>query len=233
MKYCCFISSQAFTSIFKFRTRFGRKRGSSYWALPDPLRKFPQRHFEPETTYLPHEKLRAPIIPWPSSQGHNSLIRSSVRFSQTFFCYPNASILAYLSRKSLTRNPSPTMASQAPADTYTLPTSLHNTTSGPGRKTWRHRLDLLTSRTGSQGERSDNEFRQTNTNASARSRHVPKWWKIRLFRGMIRDVRRRAPFYWSDWTDAWDYRVVPATIYMYFAKYVLFPSCSYKSEERN
>ena len=62
---------------------------------------------------------------------------------------------------------------------------------------------------------------------------MPKWWKIRLFRGMIGDVRRRAPFYWSDWTDAWDYRVVPATIYMYFAKYVLFPSCSYKSEERN
>ena len=49
-----------------------------------------------------------------------------------------------------------------------------------------------------------------------------KWWKIRLFRGMINDVRRRAPFYWSDWTDAWDYRVVPATVYMYFAKYVYF-----------
>lgn len=48
---------------------------------------------------------------------------------------------------------------------------------------------------------------------------MPKWWKIRLFRGMINDVRRRLPFYWSDWRDAWDYRVVPATIYMYFAKY--------------
>jgi hypothetical protein len=173
---------------------------------------------------LPHEKLRAPIIPWPSSQRHKSLINSSVRAPQTFFCCLNASILACLSRKSLIRNPSPAMASQAPANTYTLPTSLHNATSEPGRKTWRHRLNLLTSRTGSQEERSDNGLRQTNTNASARSRHVPKWWKIRLFRGMIGDVRRRAPFYWSDWTDAWDYRVVPATIYMYFAKYVLFPS---------
>lgn len=48
-----------------------------------------------------------------------------------------------------------------------------------------------------------------------------KWWRIRLFRGMINDVKRRAPFYWSDWTEAWDYRVVPATVYMYFAKYVL------------
>lgn len=37
---------------------------------------------------------------------------------------------------------------------------------------------------------------------------------------MIDDVKRRAPYYWSDWKDAWDYRVVPATVYMYFAKYV-------------
>ena len=45
------------------------------------------------------------------------------------------------------------------------------------------------------------------------------WWKVQPFRGMISDVKRRAPFYWSDWSDAWDYRVVPATVYMYFAKY--------------
>lgn len=45
-----------------------------------------------------------------------------------------------------------------------------------------------------------------------------RWWKIHLFRGMINDVRRRAPYYWSDFADAWDYRVVPATVYMYFAK---------------
>jgi hypothetical protein len=46
------------------------------------------------------------------------------------------------------------------------------------------------------------------------------WWKTKLFSGMINDIRRRAPFYMSDWKDAWDYRVVPATVYMYFAKYV-------------
>lgn len=45
-----------------------------------------------------------------------------------------------------------------------------------------------------------------------------KWWKVHLFQGMVKDVRRRAPYYWSDWRDAWDYRVVPATVYMYFAK---------------
>ncbi|KAF1917952.1 HCO3 transporter family-domain-containing protein [Ampelomyces quisqualis] len=43
------------------------------------------------------------------------------------------------------------------------------------------------------------------------------WWRTRLFSGMINDVRRRAPCYWSDWIDARDYRVVPATVYMYFA----------------
>jgi hypothetical protein len=55
--------------------------------------------------------------------------------------------------------------------------------------------------------------------AGSKPPRAPQWWKIRLFRGMINDVRRRAPYYWSDWKDAWDYRVVPATVYMYFAKY--------------
>ncbi|KAK2867881.1 hypothetical protein FQN49_003384 [Arthroderma sp. PD_2] len=44
-----------------------------------------------------------------------------------------------------------------------------------------------------------------------------KWWNIRFFHGMKNDIKRRAPYYWSDWRDAWDYRVVPATVYMYFA----------------
>jgi hypothetical protein len=66
----------------------------------------------------------------------------------------------------------------------------------------------------------DHGLHTANTNASTRTRHVPKWYKVRLFKGMIDDVKRRAPYYWSDYRDAWDYRVVPATIYMYFAKYV-------------
>lgn len=53
----------------------------------------------------------------------------------------------------------------------------------------------------------------------SKKRRDPRWWKVRLFKGMIDDVKRRAPYYWSDWRDAWDYRVVPATVYMYFAKY--------------
>ncbi|PLB52932.1 anion exchange family protein [Aspergillus steynii IBT 23096] len=51
----------------------------------------------------------------------------------------------------------------------------------------------------------------------ASTARTAKWWRVRLFRGMVLDVKRRAPYYWSDWTDAWDYRVVPATVYMYFA----------------
>ena len=41
--------------------------------------------------------------------------------------------------------------------------------------------------------------------------HKRPWWHISLFRGMINDVRRRLPYYKSDWTDAWDYRIVPST----------------------
>ncbi|KAG2144190.1 HCO3 transporter family-domain-containing protein [Suillus bovinus] len=35
--------------------------------------------------------------------------------------------------------------------------------------------------------------------------------------GIISDVRARAPWYLSDWTDAWNYRVVPATALIFFA----------------
>ncbi|ODH49468.1 hypothetical protein GX48_04410 [Paracoccidioides brasiliensis] len=49
------------------------------------------------------------------------------------------------------------------------------------------------------------------------SSSIEKWWHIHFFQGMISDIKRRAPYYASDWRDAWDYRVVPATVYMYFA----------------
>lgn len=55
------------------------------------------------------------------------------------------------------------------------------------------------------------------------------WWKIHLFRGMANDLRQRMPYYVSDWVDAWDYRVVPATVYMYFAKYVWTVSPAFKT----
>jgi len=67
----------------------------------------------------------------------------------------------------------------------------------------------------------DNMAEKTPT--SENYHHQPRkgsWWKIHLFRGMVNDVHRRLPYFWSDWTDAWNYRVVPATVYMYFAKWV-------------
>ncbi|KAF2092321.1 hypothetical protein K490DRAFT_70922 [Saccharata proteae CBS 121410] len=91
----------------------------------------------------------------------------------------------------------------SPQDAYALPGPHHSHTSSSStaaaqtpRKPWHSRVPFHT------------------TTGSARS---DKWWRIRLFRGMVNDVRRRAPFYLSDWLDAWDYRVVPATVYMYFA----------------
>src|ERR1700743_2243768 len=59
------------------------------------------------------------------------------------------------------------------------------------------------------------------TRQTTRSSHrrEAKWYKIRWFKGITDYVKRRAPSYGSDWRDAWDYRVVPATVYMYFAKY--------------
>lgn len=56
-----------------------------------------------------------------------------------------------------------------------------------------------------------------NVQSGVNGRETSKWYHIQLGRGMINDIKRRAPFYLSDWADAWDYRVVPATIYMYFA----------------
>jgi hypothetical protein len=114
------------------------------------------------------------------------------------------------------------MASHAATNTYSLPAALPHSSSHPHhapRKSWQHRLNFISNK--SPREYRAEELNQEAVNASARSKPVPKWWRIRLFRGMVDDVRRRAPFYWSDWADAWDYRVIPATVYMYFAKYVL------------
>ncbi|KAK4203640.1 HCO3 transporter family-domain-containing protein [Triangularia verruculosa] len=57
----------------------------------------------------------------------------------------------------------------------------------------------------------------TTTSSPATIQKPEPWYKIHLGRGMYLDVKRRLPYYWSDWTDAWDYRVVPATVYMFFA----------------
>lgn len=47
------------------------------------------------------------------------------------------------------------------------------------------------------------------------------WRRFRILRpgrGIFHDVRRRLPYYWSDITDAFTYRIAASTIRMYFVK---------------
>ncbi|EFX04482.1 anion exchange family protein [Grosmannia clavigera kw1407] len=115
------------------------------------------------------------------------------------------------------------MAAPASADRLALPTGLHpggipdvGADSGVGGGAWKGRAGAKMS-----GDRSSVWASWPRRLASSFHRQQDKdgssWWKIHLFRGMANDVRRRAPYYVSDWLDAWDYRVVPATVYMYFA----------------
>lgn len=54
--------------------------------------------------------------------------------------------------------------------------------------------------------------------ATMRTRLTRFFDVTRLGAGIIADIRARAPWYLSDWTDAWNYRVVPATALVFFAK---------------
>jgi hypothetical protein len=58
------------------------------------------------------------------------------------------------------------------------------------------------------------------TNEHKKADRLKRWPRL-LFRGVLSDIEGRAPFYLSDFKDAWDYRVIPATVYMYFTKYVV------------
>ena len=53
-------------------------------------------------------------------------------------------------------------------------------------------------------------------------------WAAKLGAGIIQDIKARAPWYLSDWKDAWNYRVVPAAALIFFAKYapLAFPHAS-------
>ncbi|KAE8541266.1 hypothetical protein D1P53_002623 [Cryptococcus gattii VGV] len=56
--------------------------------------------------------------------------------------------------------------------------------------------------------RSYQDFDRTGTKRS---------WIWSIGRGMRRDVVSRLPWYWSDWVDAWNYRVIPSTWFIFFA----------------
>jgi boron transporter len=48
--------------------------------------------------------------------------------------------------------------------------------------------------------------------------HLAGLLRVKIGAGIVRDIRARAPWYWSDWMDAWNYRVLPATALVFFAK---------------
>lgn len=104
-----------------------------------------------------------------------------------------------------------------PSGAHFHPT-ISQSTSSTRKKPRQPRLPFISSRSDSQAEYEGNLSNDTAQAQRNVSDDNSRWWKVRLFRGMINDVRRRAPFYWSDWTDAWDYRVIPATVYMYFVR---------------
>ncbi|KAJ4992813.1 anion exchange protein 4 protein [Stagonosporopsis vannaccii] len=97
-------------------------------------------------------------------------------------------------------------------DAITVPTERHSQTSQ--RRSRRSSFKSRSSRRSATRQRSP-DLRQTYLKENGKSRDA--WYKTTLFAGMVNDVKRRAPFFWSDWKDAWDYRVVPATVYMFFA----------------
>jgi hypothetical protein len=88
------------------------------------------------------------------------------------------------------------------------------------RNSWQNRLHSLKSISKSARGMSGRQLEHSQSRQTTASSRQAKWWRIHYFQGMINDIQRRAPYYWSDWKDAWDYRVVPATVYMYFAKFV-------------
>lgn len=53
-----------------------------------------------------------------------------------------------------------------------------------------------------------------------------KWRPLRPFRGMYHDVRRRAPFYWSDVIDGLNYRTFAGTIRIFFVN--LLPALAFQ-----
>ncbi|RDW71125.1 putative hco3-transporter family protein [Coleophoma cylindrospora] len=78
-----------------------------------------------------------------------------------------------------------------------------------------------------QAERPNNDSSDSNDDIPAidnekyRFDELKGWKSYRLLRpgrGIYHDLRRRLPYYASDITDAWNYRVIASTIRMYFVK---------------
>ena len=61
---------------------------------------------------------------------------------------------------------------------------------------------------------------------------IPSLLWLRSFKyvgyGVLNDVRTRLPYYKSDFTDAWNYRVVPSTTYIFFTN--LLPAIAFAQD---
>ena len=59
-------------------------------------------------------------------------------------------------------------------------------------------------------------------------------WKsyrlLRPFRGIYHDIKRRAPYYWSDWVDGLNYRTMAATVRITFVN--LLPALAFQLDMR-
>lgn len=60
---------------------------------------------------------------------------------------------------------------------------------------------------------------------------MPRWIKSLFYypgQGISRDIRANVPYYYSDWKDGINYRVIPSTIYMYFTN--LLPAIAFAQD---
>lgn len=144
---------------------------------------------------------------------HHATAHGACHIPSTQFCFLNSSRFIIKPPRSGQQTMSNhTNSAATGAESLPLPNNLHSA-SGTGPSAGPRLINMAN---GLKKRFSRNSASPSQPGSASQG---PKWWKIRLFRGMINDVRRRAPYYLSDWIDAWDYRVIPATIYMYFAKY--------------
>ena len=83
----------------------------------------------------------------------------------------------------------------------------------------------------SQDERADEQTAPATPGSVSRSpsatlcrnkKRLPFWIPTCFGSGIISDIRARAPYYASDWLDAWNYRVIPAIVLIFSAKRVPF-----------
>lgn len=108
--------------------------------------------------------------------------------------------------------------------------AINNGTSNPSRTTrtttenprLRDSVDTASSINDEQDR--DRGMARSTTVGSSNKEKPTKWYQY-LGRGMYQDVRNRLPFYVSDWTDAWNYRVVPATLVSSFGPLAVDTPC--------